>query len=102
MKHHIKATVFDKRGRALAVAYNSYKKTHPLQGFFAKLEGQSERQYLHAEIRALLKCRDTKPHAIYIERYGADGKPREAAPCGICRRALGAFGVKRISYTTNQ
>lgn len=99
MKHSIKATVYDKRGRKLASAFNSYTKTHPLQSHFAKLEHQNDRTFLHAEIRALLRAKDKPVYSIFVERYGADGKPRDAAPCAICRRALDAYGVRRIDYT---
>ena len=98
-KHHIKATVYDKRGKILSSATNSYVRTHPLQAHFAKLAGKPDAVYLHAEVAALLKCGTKKPHSIFIERYSLNGQPALAAPCRICMRALKHFGVKHISYT---
>jgi len=99
-RHLITATVRDKRGRVLSVATNQYGKTHPLQRHFAQLCGEDERVYLHAEINALLKCRGRLPHSVHVERYTKDGLPALAAPCAICQRALSAFGVKHITYTS--
>jgi hypothetical protein len=101
-RHLLKATIRDKKGRILSTATNSYRKTHPLQGHFAKLCGMEERPFLHAEIAALLRCKTSIPYEIYIERYGKDGKPRLAAPCAICSLALKAFNVHIIRYTQNE
>ena len=98
-RHLITATVRDKRGRVLSVATNQYGKSHPLQRHFAMLCGEDERVYLHAELSALLRCRDKIPYSIHVERYTKDGHPALAAPCPICRKALAAFGVKHITYT---
>lgn len=98
-QHLITATVRDKRGRVLSVATNQYGKSHPLQRHFAQLCGEDERVYLHAELSALLRCRDKVPYSIHVERYTKDGQPALAAPCPICRKALAAFGVKHITYT---
>jgi len=37
---NLTATLYDKRGRKLAVGTNSYTKTHPLQGKFAVEAGK--------------------------------------------------------------
>lgn len=95
----IKATVKDKRGRVLATATNNYAKSHPVQAYFAKLAGQNERQYLHAEILALLRCKDKKPYSIEVERYHKNGEPALAAPCPVCVKAIKAWGVQRVTYT---
>ena len=95
----LKATVRDKKGRVIATAVNSYRKTHPIQQYFAKLCGVENRAWLHAEIAALLKCKEVVPHSIHIERYWKDGTPALAAPCPICVKAIKAWGVKYISYT---
>jgi tRNA(Arg) A34 adenosine deaminase TadA len=98
-RHLLKATVRDKRGRILAIAHNSYAKTHPLQDHFAQLCGMKERPYLHAEIAALLKCKGVVPYSIHVERYKKDGTPALAAPCPICAKAIKAWGVKHTTFT---
>ena len=99
MKHRIKATCRDKRGRVLSVGYNSYTKTHPLQYHFASIAGMKERIYLHAEIDALLKAGKHQVHSMFIERYGTNDRPLLAAPCPICMQAIKAYGVKVVSFT---
>ncbi len=99
-KHLVTATCYDKRGRILSKATNDYRKSHPIQAHFAKLSGNPEAVYLHAEIAALLRCSDDRPpHHIKIERYKKDGSPGLAKPCKACELALKAYGVKLITYT---
>ncbi len=101
-RHSLKATVRDKRGNVIAVAYNNYRKTHPLQSHFAKLAGLPERQYLHAEIAALLRCKTKQPYSIHVERYKRNGSPALAAPCPVCLQAIKAWKVQQITYTEDQ
>jgi tRNA(Arg) A34 adenosine deaminase TadA len=98
-RYTIVAHAFDARGRLLAVATNSYKKTHPLQKFFAEKVGHCERIFLHAEISALLRCKDKRPHTLKVWRYGMDGELRLARPCPVCMEAIKAFGVSNIWYS---
>ena len=98
-KHTITAHVYDKRGILLAVATNSYTKTHPLQKYFAEKVGHPHREFLHAEIAALLKCKDKEPHSIFISRFNNNGFPMLAKPCPICMEAIKAFGIVKIGYT---
>lgn len=95
----ITATTRDRRGRIIAVAQNSYHKTHPKQAQHAAAVGQPYKQTLHAEIAALIKSRRHAVHSIEIERYGVDGSPRTAKPCPVCERAIRLAGVERVSYT---
>ena len=94
-----KATCYDKRGRILSVAYNTYQKTHPYQAQLAKEVGLKDKQYLHAEVRALLKAKDKQVYKIKVERYGANGEPLNACPCPICVEAISRAKVKIIEYT---
>lgn len=98
-KHNIKATILDKRGRILAVGYNSYEKTSPVQAQYGKRVNQPARIYLHAEIAALVKVKHGVPHKIKIERYNRFGEPKMAAPCPICSLAIKESGIKFIEYT---
>ena len=97
--HVLKASVFDKKGRILSEAYNQYKKSHPIQAHFAKIAGEPERQYLHAEIAALLRCKDKNPYSIHVERYKRDGSPALAAPCKVCMSAIKAWKIQKVTFT---
>lgn len=100
-KHHITARCYDKRGNLLSVGKNSYTKTHPLQKYFAIKVNHDKKQFLHAEIAAILKARGKSIYCITIERYSTDGSPLLAAPCPICMEAIRAFGIKEIRFTVS-
>lgn len=97
----IKATIYDKKGRVLAVGKNSYVKTHPTMKTLAQKCHLQYKEYLHAEIDAIIKCskKGGVPYKIFIERYDSFGKPRNAAPCPICCLAIKKVGIKLIAYT---
>lgn len=99
-QHHIIATIYDKRGRVLAIGANSYTKTHPLQARYAAMAGLPEKQYLHAEISAILRLeKPCKAHRIRVERYDRNGNPANAKPCPICERVIASTGIKIVEYT---
>ena len=99
-KSEITAMIFDKRGRVLSVAKNSYIKTHPLQKKLASKHGQPYKENLHAEIAAIIKCRNLeKAHTIKIFRFHSDGNPALAKPCCICESAIKAAGIKNVIHT---
>lgn len=91
-RYTIKAICKDHRGNILSTAQNSYTKTHPIQAHFAKLVGQEERKYLHAEILALIRCGDKKPFSLTISSSG-QSKP---FPCLVCQKAIQTWGVKKV------
>ncbi|MEK9913396.1 MAG: hypothetical protein VW580_05680, partial [Flavobacteriaceae bacterium] len=94
------ATLYDKRGRKLAVGKNSYTKSHPLQGKFAEEVGKPDAIFLHAEIDALRKCKDwTAIRKIVVERYDRDGNPRLAKPCRVCQHAIDSIGIPIVEFT---
>lgn len=101
MAHHqVTALIFDKRGKVLSVGQNSYIKTHPLQAKHAKKTGNPEKQYLHAEIHAITKCRDIRrAHRIFVARYNKQGEPVLAAPCPVCASAIKASGIRNVHHT---
>lgn len=99
-KYLILAKAYDSRGRMLASATNTYKKSHPVQKYFAIKAGLPEKEYLHAEIQVLLRCKDKKPFMLVVERYNADGSPALAKPCPVCQEAIKAYGVFMVQYTT--
>mgnify|MGYP001172896946 CR=1 FL=1 len=99
-QHSLVATVYDRKGRILAVGYNSYTKTHPQQAAHAADAGRPEAIYQHAEISALIKAvKRGSPDKIKIERYHKDGSPALAAPCEICQLAIKKAGLRFVEYT---
>jgi len=90
------AAIF-KRKRLLAVGYNK-DKTHPLQGRFCK---HPDALFLHAEIDAILKCRDiSKAHRIFVSRHTRSGGFGSAKPCPICQDAINTMTpIKIIEHT---
>ena len=100
-RYTIVAHCFDRKGTLLSCATNSYEKTHPIQKYFAEKVGHSAKIYLHAEIAALLKAKDSKVHTMRVFRSGNNGQTLLAKPCPICMEALKAFGIRELYYTTN-
>lgn len=99
-KIHIVATIYDKRGRILSIGANSYTKTHPMQAKYAATVGLPHKQYLHAEIAAILRLSDvSKAHRIKVERYDAKGNPANAKPCPICDHVIRSAGIKVVEWT---
>lgn len=101
-EQNITAFIYDKRGRLLSAAKNSYIKTHPLQAKLAKEVSLPDKQFLHAEVAALVRLKDwKKAHSIFITRIGKNGEPLLAKPCPVCARAIQLAGIKNISFTTS-
>jgi len=95
------AKCYDRKNKVISVGLNSYNKSHPIQAHFAKLAGLPEKEYLHSEIQALVRCKDRIPHKLTVERYDSEGNPAIAKPCPICAKAIKAYGVKMVEYTVN-
>jgi len=96
----VQATVYDRKGNVLSVAKNSYVKTHPEQARYALKVNQPEKQYLHAEVHAIIRAlKRGKPYKIKIERYNKDGAPAMAKPCPICEFAIKEAGISFVEYT---
>lgn len=94
------AKCYDKQGRLLSSAYNSYNKTHPIMAYLAKATGQSRfRVYLHAEVLAILRAGDKQIHKITVERYYKDGTPALAKPCKMCQLFINMHGIKKVEHT---
>lgn len=99
-KHSITAIIYDKRGRVLSIGKNTYVKTHPLQKRLANKVGLPHKEFLHAEISAIVKCRDlSKAYKITVLRFNKDGSAALAKPCPICEQAIEAAGIKHVSHT---
>jgi len=99
-RFNITAIIYDKRGRVLSIGKNSYVKTHPLQYHHACKVGSPEKQFLHAEIHAIVKCKQMhKAHKISVMRVDAKGRPANAKPCKVCQSAIKAAGIKVVEHT---
>ena len=58
MRTEVTAIIYDKHGRALSIGKNSYTKTHPIMLKHGIKVGRPQKIYLHAEVEAILKCRN--------------------------------------------
>ncbi len=100
IKHELTAIIYDKKGRVLSIGQNSYIKIHPLQAKHAQKVGLPDKQYLHAEVHAIARCKDlTKAHRILITRFGKNGQPMLAKPCPVCQSAIKAAGIDLVEHT---
>lgn len=99
-RHHITAIIYSRKGDVLSIGQNSYVKTHPLQTNHAEKVGLSCKQFLHAEVHAITKCkRLDKAYRISIFRYSKTGEPMNAKPCPVCMSAIAATNIKVIEHT---
>ena len=102
-RYEINATITTKHGSTITSCWNSYKKTHPLQKFFAEKVGKPHNIYLHAEVRALIIASIQTygtPYTLTVQRVDRNDKLTDAKPCEICVEAALFFGIKKINYTT--
>ena len=102
-QQRLAAICVDKKGKVLGRGVNSYTRTHPLQKHFAILAGMpEEKMFIHAELSAILRCRDKEINTIYVARALKDGNISLAKPCAACVQALKAFGVEKVVYTISK
>lgn len=97
-RYRIVAKCYDKRGRLISKGENSYVKSSPVQARWARLVGQPERVFLHAEIQAIILARGAPIHKIKIERYDARGNEAASCPCPVCFAAIRHAGIKVVEY----
>lgn len=98
-RYDIVAHAYDKRGRLIACATNSYTKTHPLQAELALKVGHPAQIYCHAELLCMLRCKDVPIAKLMVWRYGVDGELLCAKPCPICQEAIKMFGPGEVWYS---
>lgn len=102
-RYSITASAFDKRGRLVARANNSYQKSNPKQKYLSILAGMSDKRiYLHSEVACLIKARGAKVHTLKIERYDLNGNTKLAWCCPSCQLFIKEYGVKRVIFTTEE
>jgi deoxycytidylate deaminase len=99
-----------KRNKIVSAATNSYTKTHPIQKWAAertaRLYGKKEyemKQYLHSEIRTIIKAKGEPADTIVVCRVGGHGgkELRNSRPCKICSAFLIQHGIYNIHYSTD-
>jgi deoxycytidylate deaminase len=88
------------KNKIISHGINLETKSHPLQAKFAERVGLEEKIFLHAEISALIKCKE-ECDTIIVARVNPQNKIRMAKPCPICALALKEAGVSKVHYTTN-
>ena len=100
VQHDLTAIIYDKRGRILSIGKNSYVKSHPIQAYHAKRHGLDDKIFLHAEIDAIIRCKDiSKAHKISIFRPLRAGGYGIAKPCKICAEAIKDTPITVIEHT---
>ena len=99
-KFRMACILLDDKGSLMEVAHNNPLKTHPWQSKLAEKVGMPQKQYLHAEIAALVRARK-EPHTVVVARVLQDDTPALARPCPVCMEAIRASGASVIVYTGN-
>lgn len=99
-RYILTAVIYDKRGRILSVGKNSYVKTHTLMARAAAEVGLPDKQFIHAEFDAIMKCRDiSKAHRIFVTRTDEKGTYGNAQPCPVCESLIRKAGIKIVEHT---
>lgn len=99
--YRIGAVVTDRKGNIISTGWNVRGKTHPTQKKFMDMAKETNKEFLHAEIHALVRTYKGTPHAIYIARVNSSGIVGLAKPCKICAIAIAEAGItnNNIFYT---
>lgn len=96
----VTAIIYDRKGNILSIGKNSYVKTHPLQARYAAKVGKPKSVFMHAEINAIIKCKDiSKAYKISVFRMLRNGTYGNACPCSICQEAISHTPIKILEHT---
>jgi len=98
---NVGAIVLDKRGNIISYGENNYSKTHPWMVKFNTNKNRP-RIYLHAEVDALIKCKNEKPYTLIVCRLGRSGEIRLAHPCPICTNVINYSKLHRVLFTNDE
>lgn len=82
----------------ISIGINSYRKTHPKQRSYARNAGQPLKEYLHAEIAALVAAR-CPVDSIIVLRLNANNELASSCPCRVCSLAISLAGVTNIYHS---
>lgn len=101
-RYCITASAFDKRGRLIASANNSYKDSCSLMRYYAMKTGNFQRVFNHAEVHCLAKAMKMNKvvDTLVIVRYDCSGRMKDSRPCEICQEAISDFKVRKVIYST--
>ena len=92
----IAALIYDKK-RLVSHGWNSFT-THPLQARFCS---HPNRIHLHAEVAAIVAAKQSvEGMDMYVARVWRNGSPALAKPCSDCQKALAAFKLRNVEWTT--
>ena len=83
--------------RPVAIGYNSYTRTHPVQWAYARRAGRGNRIYIHAEIDAVL--RSGGADTLVVIRLNKHNNLVNSKPCPICRLFLEQNGVRKLYHS---
>jgi deoxycytidylate deaminase len=98
-ERRVYSIITDKRGRIVSEGQNSYTKTHPMQKSLACCVGLPDKEYLHAEMQAIIRSKGEGCN-IYIARVDYKGRAKIAKPCPVCQRGIEEHGsIENIYYT---
>lgn len=103
-RYEIICTAYDKRGRVLCTAVNSYNDSSSLMRYYAMKVGRSYCKWNHAEISCIdkaMKLRKTIDKLVIL-RYDCYGNMKNSKPCRICMQAIQDFNIKHVLYSTEQ
>ena len=98
------AAVLTYKGKILATGRNQYK-THPMMGRFNK---HPEAVNLHAEIDCITRAirlygtSILKHSELYVARVLASGELGNSKPCLGCQKAIEAFSIPVVYWTTKE
>ena len=66
----------------------------------ANKHNEPEKVFLHAEVDAIVKCRDlSSAHRILVTRVARNGSYALARPCKICMSAIEATPISKVEHT---
>jgi deoxycytidylate deaminase len=100
-----------KKNKIIASAVNDYTRTHPVQFFAAQNAARIfnepnliKKQFLHSEIRVLIKAREDADTIVVCRVGGHSGEElRMSRPCVICSEYIrSCTDVVHIHYSTPQ
>lgn len=97
---YVAAASLDKRGRIIAIGFNSPEKTHPLMKWYCQ-NLNNHKIYLHAEISALVKSQ-RRIDTLVVVRVNKHRQMALAKPCPVCQLAIQDAQIRTVFYTRNE
>lgn len=97
---HAAGLVF--KGQLICIGV-AQRKTHPMMKLYS---GSESKISIHAEIDAILKGirtlgEDLSACSLYVLRISRGNNISMSKPCPICQKAIDAFGIKDVHWSTS-